>query len=306
VNRVLGAVVVASVVFSPVAVAASPTPSPSLDTVLVAPMGTGFVDDPSALSFPEGTFTAPQWAAVAGTDAPAVEAHLKTFGFITGYARAWLDKAHNHRIVQIVVALGGGQGARNLQSYLSANVTGNKYYSRSISVSGIDTSGGAHFADPATPGYADEIWFTKGNDFFDLTVAAVADDMGDLAVTEAKRQFDVAPSSTIPPDQWPENSSSGGFDWAGITGRVAVIAVVVTAVAVVIVVTAVVLLSRRRAASATAYVPVSAGVQMSGDGNYWWDGAGWRDASREAPPTAQRSGDGYYWWDGRAWRPVPR
>jgi len=45
---------------------------------------------------------------------------------------------------------------------------------------------------------------------------------------------------------------------------------------------------------------------MSPDGNYWWDGQTWRDASREAPPAALRSLDGYYWWDGRTWRTVPQ
>jgi len=46
-------------------------------------------------------------------------------------------------------------------------------------------------------------------------------------------------------------------------------------------------------------------IQLSEDGNYWWDGQTWRDSSREVPPTAQRSFDGVTWWDGRSWRPVP-
>jgi len=311
VKRILGAAVAVPFLFAPLAVGATPSPSPSLDTVLVAPADSGFVDDPNVLAFPEGTFTAPQWAAVAGTNAPQMEDTLHKDGFIMGYARAWLDKSHKHLLLQAVVALSGGQDAGKLQSYLADSVTNAKYYSHSISVTGIASAGGAHFANPAGPVYSDQTWFTKGNDYFYLALASPADDLGDLATTQTTWQFDVAPQYTIPPDQWPENSSSGGFDWAGTAGHVALIAFAVAAVAVVVVVAAVLFLSRRRPApaaayaSAAAYTPMATGVQMSPDGSYWWDGGRWRDASREAPPSAQRSSDGYYWWDGRAWRPVP-
>jgi hypothetical protein len=53
-------------------------------------------------------------------------------------------------------------------------------------------------------------------------------------------------------------------------------------------------------------VAAPAGVQLSDDGKYWWDGQAWKDASLEAPPSAQRSSDGTLWWDGRNWRPVPQ
>ena len=306
VNRFLGGVAVASVFLAPLAAAATPTPSPALDTVLVAPADPGFADDPNALAFPEGIFTAPQWAAVAGTNAPQVEDQLHCDGFITGYARAWLDKANNHIVTQAVVAFSGGKGAGNLLTYLAGNVTNTQYFSHAISVSGIDSAGGAHFANPAGPVYADQIWFTKGNDYFYLAVLSPKDDMGDLAPTQAKRQFDVAPAYTIPPAQWPENTSTSGFSWSGALGSVAWIALAVAAVVIAVVIAAVFLLSRQRPAPAAAYASMSWTVQMSADGNYWWDGAAWRDASRDVPPSAQRSGDGYYWWDGRAWRLVPK
>jgi hypothetical protein len=47
-------------------------------------------------------------------------------------------------------------------------------------------------------------------------------------------------------------------------------------------------------------------IQLSPDGNYWWDGTRWKDSNREAPPWAQRSSDRTFWWDGRHWRPVPK
>jgi hypothetical protein len=88
---------------------------------------------------------------------------------------------------------------------------------------------------------------------------------------------------------------------------------------VVVVVLLAFFLLRRRAAPAPAYAmaggyPMTeapgpgeppASLQMSPDGNYWWDGQTWRDAAHEAPPWAQRSSDGIYWWDGSNWRPVP-
>jgi hypothetical protein len=235
-----------------------------------------------------------------------VEDNLHRDGFITGYARAWFDAAHNHILIQAVVAMSGGQGAGKLQAYLAGMVPGYQYYSHTIAVSGISSAGGAHFANPAAPIYADQIWFTKGNDYFFLSVDSQKDDVGDLATTQANRQFGVAPQYTIPPDQWPENASSGGFNWSGALGPIALIAFAVAAVIIVVVVGAVFLLSRQRPGTAAVYAPAPSAPQMSTDGNYWWDGAGWRDAAREAPPTAQRSGDGYYWWDGRAWRPAPR
>lgn len=316
-NRIFGAAVAVQFLLTPLAAGATPSPSPSLDTVLVAPADPGFVDDPNVLAFPEGIFTAPQWAAVAGTNAPQMEDVLHKDGFITGYARAWLDKTHNHILTQAVVALSGGQNAGKLQSFFADNMTNNKDYLHSISVSGISSAAGAHFANASVPAYSDQIWFTKGNDYFYLAAISPADDLGDLAMTQTTRQFDVAPQYTIPPDQWPENASSGGFDWTGTAGHLALIAFAVAAVAVVVVVAGVLLLARRRPAPGAAYSPTAAyaptaayppvatGVQLSPDGGYWWDGGSWRDASREAPPTAQRSADGYYWWDGRAWRPVP-
>src|SRR5438067_308685 len=70
-------------------------------------------------------------------------------------------------------------------------------------------------------------------------------------------------------------------------------------------------LAMRRRGSAPAAMVGAGGapagaVQMSDDGNYWWDGQTWRDAAHETPPMAQRSGDGTLWWDGRTWRPVPQ
>ncbi|HXA28328.1 MAG TPA: hypothetical protein VN193_06230 [Candidatus Angelobacter sp.] len=52
-------------------------------------------------------------------------------------------------------------------------------------------------------------------------------------------------------------------------------------------------------------LPQLAGIQMSPDARWWWDGSRWQDAETAVPPGSPRSPDGHYWWDGARWRPLP-
>jgi hypothetical protein len=53
-------------------------------------------------------------------------------------------------------------------------------------------------------------------------------------------------------------------------------------------------------------LPTAAGaVQLSPDGQAWWDGTQWQSTATSCPPHATRSPDGAAWWDGRMWRPMP-
>jgi hypothetical protein len=47
-------------------------------------------------------------------------------------------------------------------------------------------------------------------------------------------------------------------------------------------------------------------IQLTPDGNQWWDGSQWQATATSAPPHAARKPDGSEWWDGQAWRVVPR
>ncbi len=47
-------------------------------------------------------------------------------------------------------------------------------------------------------------------------------------------------------------------------------------------------------------------IQVSPDGQQWWDGAQWQDTATNYPQNAARNPDGSEWWDGQSWRPVPR
>jgi hypothetical protein len=43
------------------------------------------------------------------------------------------------------------------------------------------------------------------------------------------------------------------------------------------------------------------GVQVSDDGQYWWDGAQWQLIPADG---LQFSDDRQYWWDGSQWQPM--
>ena len=53
-------------------------------------------------------------------------------------------------------------------------------------------------------------------------------------------------------------------------------------------------------------------LNVSGDGQWYWDGYGWRPtltnpratAARAAPTLVHMSPDGLWWWDGSSWRPT--
>lgn len=47
-------------------------------------------------------------------------------------------------------------------------------------------------------------------------------------------------------------------------------------------------------------------IQLSPDGNQWWDGAQWQETATSYPPQALLKPDGSEWWDGQSWRPAPR
>ncbi|HKW69123.1 MAG TPA: hypothetical protein VJP81_00940 [Candidatus Dormibacteraeota bacterium] len=298
----LPAAALTALTLSPAAVTASPSPSPSLDQVLVGPPS-GYQE--LTTSQLHGQFDAHGWATTVatGSDATETEKTLMRDGFVDGFGKTWAQAGAGHALIEAVMAFNGGQGARKALTALEASDKADVSYKHADTASGIDPYYGAHLEDTATRTYGDLFVFAKGNDVFFVILASQNDDVLQLATNQVKAQFDAAPSSTIPTSQWPENiSPAGAFPVVGlgaIAGIVILVAVVVGVVAV-----------RRRGTAMPAMAGAGIGggpgaIQLSQDGNYWWDGQTWRDASREVPSTAQRSSDGALWWDGRAWRPVP-
>jgi hypothetical protein len=293
----------AALTLSPAVATATPSPSPSLDQVLVA-APSGYTE--LTTSQLHGQFDAHGWATTVatGSDATETENTLKRDGFVDGFGKTWAQAGAGHALIEAVMAFNGGQGARKALTALEASDKADASYKHPDTVSGIGNYYGAHLEDTATKTYGDLFVFAKGNDVFFVILASQKDDVLQIATSQVKAQFDAAPGSTIPTGQWPENiSPASSFPVGGLGAIAGIIIAVVVALAIVA--------TRRRGRA----VPAMAGagmmggagdVQLSQDGNYWWDGQTWRDASREVPPTAQRSSDGTLWWDGRAWRPAPQ
>jgi hypothetical protein len=291
VKRLLGAAAACALAMLPLMSPAAPSPSPSLDSVLAAPPS-GYAE--VTTSPLNGEFNAHQYAVNAsGVSPDQTESTLRKEGFVDGYAKTWVSASPRRALVELVMAFTGGAGARNVLTALERSDKADPRFSRADMMSGIDPYYGVHFVSGGT--YADEFIFVKGNDLFGVAVGAPTDDALTPARDQATAQFNSAPAETIPSSQWPENQ--GPELDAGKLSADVVVAVFV--IGLIIGIPLFIRRNNRRRASLGS-IP-----QMSPDGGYWWDGQAWREASREAPPSASRSSDGTLWWDGRTWRPVP-
>lgn len=315
VNRFLVLAAAACLALGPLTASAdTPSPSPSLDSVLAKPPTSGYVQLTSGTF--HGEFTAHDWAVnSSGVSPTETETTLNHYGFVQGYGLEWTTPNPPRALVEIVMAFTGGQGAQKTLTALERADKADPHFVRADTLSGISPSYGVHLFDSSKGVYEDGFGFTKGNDLFTIYFASTKDDNLDLATSQSKTQFDGAPDSTIPSAQWPENapsSNSASFSAGSAFGLVIGLVLVLGVIGLVV---GLVLRARRRTpAMAQTYVPAPmsgspaplSGVQMSPDGHYWYDGQAWRDASTEAPPGAQRSSDGTLWWDGQTWRPVPQ
>jgi hypothetical protein len=221
----------AALIFSG-ALFAAPTPTVSLDSVLADPPTAGYAPDAEGSGTPVGHFDAGEYASYEGGGADAMAA-LGQDGFADGFGASWTEQSDGRALVELVVAFTGGHGARSWLATAQAAAKGSDYYKGSIVVFGIGPYFGAHFADPTHPSYADAISFVKGNDFFTVGFYSKADDLGDAAAMQAKKQFDSAPNDSIPPAQWPENLSllAGGL---GVLKLAAIAALVIVILGFVI------------------------------------------------------------------------
>ena len=310
VNRVLWAAVISFAALAPMpASAASPTPSPGLSAVLAAPPA-GFTELTSSPF--HGQFTAHEYAANADAGKQSnVESTLAHDGFVDGFGKTWVHQATQHVLIEDVIAFTGGKGARDWLTQAEAGDKKQSIYKHANTMSGIDPYFGEHVADDATKTYGDLFAFVKGNDVFALFVISSKDDALPQVTAQTRIQYDAAPPETIPSSQWPENTgvdtSSAAYKLGGTVGGIVVIAFLIGLLGFV---AAMIRRNNARRAAAQAIAGASwttpGGVQLSPDGNYWWDGHAWRDAAQEAPPGAQHSSDGAFWWDGRTWRPSPQ
>jgi hypothetical protein len=303
----------------PLSAAAAPSPSPSLDRILVAaPSGFTAVKEGTL----NGRFNAHELGTTYSTGAAEAENTAIHDGFVDGYALTWLQQSTGRTLIEFVIAFEGGRGARSFFSYDEASAKSDPTYQRSDSIAGIDPYYGVHLFDPSGL-FLDGFTFVKGNDIIAVAFISTKDDVLSLATSQTSAAYGAAPSDTIPPALWPENaiaspSPSAAVSIGAFAGE-AIIVVLIIGVAGLVVGLA--MRSRRGTAAPAASVgmplpahvagaplpvlPAGDPVQLSPDRNMWWDGQAWRDTFLEAPPFAQRSANGRLWWDGSNWRPVP-
>jgi hypothetical protein len=296
------------------AVMASPTPSPSLDSLLAAPPATTFKELPATTAgILEGAFDAKTYVTVNGTPDPTNDQKaMANDGFISGFGRTWVQNSSGHVFVEAVLAFTGGDGAT---TWMRQNETADKKqsaYKNALTVDGVAAYYGAHSYDSVANAYSDGFVVVKGNDAYLVIFASRKDDLGNVASTQAKKQYDAAPDVTVPRSQWPQtavDTNSLAYKLGRLLPSLIFLVLLVLVAAFIF---RLVQRSRRTAIQATpiygglpvaAAAPVAA-VQMSDDRRFWWDGANWRDAEHEVPPAAQRSDDGNFWWDGFNWRPM--
>ena len=290
---------VAALAFLPVIAFAAPSPSPSLDTLLAAPPASDYKEDTQGGAL-QGSFGVNDYVDFLGpADPSGTQTALQRDGFVSGFGRSWVQQASSHLLLEIVIAFSGQSGAKKWLGTSQALDKADQFYKNAISISGVGTAYGVHFADPTTPAYADVAYFVKGNDYFIIGLVSGADDLGDSASTQTKLQYDSAPPYTIPPSQWPESARSilaGPLNLATAAAYVLGGVVVLGLLALLVLV----LVLRRGRPRPRSLGAVE--LHMSPDGRYWWDGQAWRESARDIPPNALRSEDGSYWWDGGEWR----
>jgi hypothetical protein len=322
---------------------AAPTPSPGLDGILLKPVATGYKEAlKSGPGILEGPFDSTKYAeTIAASNTAPTKQALDRNGFLSGFGRSWTSSPTGHLLVTAVLAFSGAKGATAWLRQSEAADKADPNYSQALTISGIDTYYGARVIDKVHKVYGDAFIFAKGNDVVIVTFVSNKSDLGTVAATQARKQFDATPPSTIPADQWPENKVVASSPFAGLK----TIGLVIGGLLLLglIGAGAFVFWSRRRPSQAIpgqdppgfvsgtsitaslgaatppeVALPMAVAVPgapappiqegpfvMSEDRLSWWDGAAWRNAEHEVPPAAQRSEDGNFWWDGEAWKPMP-
>jgi hypothetical protein len=274
----IAAAALAAVVLGPVDAMGAPSPSPRLETLLTAPPAADFREEPGLMAI-AGTFDAQQYVQFLDPqNSEGIESALRSDGFVLGFTRSWVEEASTRILLELVIAFSGREGAVRWLSRSEKADKADTTYRKAIPVAGLDTYYGAHFADPATALYADVVSFVKGNDYFLVSLVSRADDLGDTAAMQTRKQFAAAPADTIPPSQWPEAAGSL------VVGPLVVqrwLALLIGGAGLLIVI-------------------------LLGLGTLYLLRRTRRCAMRVVPPDAMRSEDGLYWWDGAAWRLIDK
>jgi hypothetical protein len=287
----------------PVASAAASTPDPAtLKAALADAPSSDYVEADQGTNG-EGSFTASDYATRATTDSvkrSAIELRLTTDGFVTGYGRLWVKRAAGVALVEQILVFKDKSGAGMYYNSAKLGDTADPHQTGTVDTSSIPNSYGVK--DLISNTYAVAVVIAKGNDILAIAAVSATGYLEADTLAQSNKVFSAAPDYTIQPASAPGIATN---QLASNAGAVIVdILLVALGLGILLAIIAFVLSRRRRPASQpAASAPM---IQMSPDSRFWWDGAGWQDATAVAPAHAQRTPDGAYWWDGQTWHPVPR
>jgi hypothetical protein len=267
-------------------------------SLLAAAPSADWIEAGSTPTVLEGQFTAASYSAyLQSVDATpnTIEGVLNLYGFRDGYAREWEQRGTDDILTERVFEFGDSRGASYWYRDLALGVKTDSSYTSDIpAAAAIPNSFGVLLT--YSDGKQWRVEFAKGNLVFIVHADAGSDDLAALAVSQAAQEYDSAPSSTVgtaaaAKPLVPESV----LIFAGVVFALIALGALATGLAV-----------GMRGRRSSAFAQARAGTQMSPDGAHWWDGARWRPAASDPPPSAQRSPDGAYWWDGTTWRPIAR
>ena len=278
--------------------AASPAPTPDLSSALAPAPGSDLVEAGSTPRVLAGPFTAEQYASYLQTVSAtpnSIDGELRSYGFVGGYAREWVQRGTNDVLVERVFQFDADSGAGFWYHQLRLENRTSRYFERDINgLESIPESFGVVLKAP-NGDREYRVEFTKGSAVLVVHMISSATDLEAATVKQAMAEYNAAPGPT------PSRTSrraTGVPSWLLIAGIGTLLLLFAVTVAFVLLA---VVIGRRRG-SAPAPVTHYEQIQMSPDGAYWWDGTRWRDTGVEVPPGAKRSPDRFYWWDGRSWR----
>ena len=211
-------------------------------------------------------------------------------GFVDAYEKAW-RREPAEGLVDLLEHFSSAFWASFRLSESRSVEKRNKSHSSFTDLSGVGTAA-YEFTNPADADgvQVDELVLTEGDYVAVVAVASKGQPDRATLMDQAKRQAALIPVPTA------EYTSIGQGMMTGVLGiaiGAGVLSITVAAIVLIVV------LRRRRPQ------PAIAGLNLSPDRRFWWDGMAWHDAATRMPPGAALSPDGNQWWDGASWRPRP-
>jgi hypothetical protein len=253
---------------------AAPTPAPDLTVLrstLAGPPDSTWIELHPSSDTLEGTFDATYYVNTEWrdqSDRDSVRNQLMSDGFIGGYGRTFHKRSPDAYITEDVKVFPDSAHATSNWQWALNYFHDPSDTTNNIDIPAIPTSFGERYLHD--PWHAIDIYFTKGNYEFTVTISANGQYMTDVATAQAASVYNFAPSHNVLAGA-PKSSvgalSTHTLVLAGMVGIIVLLVVLASVLLLVIYTT------RRRP-------PPAMRVMLSPDGNYWWDGTTWQPVTR--------------------------